>query len=121
MISIGSATLIVPIGGTSAGAPPWAGITTLAEQAVGTRLGFLNGTFYRILKSKEYSKAFHDITTGNNAFSFQDSNGKTITIPGYNAGPGWDPTTGVGTPKASGLVKLLAEYRDKVYDDGKDL
>lgn len=121
VISIGNATLIIPIGGTSAGAPQWAGITALAEQAAGKRLGFLNGTFYRILKSKSYSKAFHDITTGNNAFSIKDNNGKTVTIPGYNAGRGWDATTGVGSPKAAGLVKLLVEYKDKDYDDGKGL
>ena len=121
VISIGNTTLIAPIGGTSAGAPQWAGITALAEQAVGKRLGFLNGTFYRILKSTSYSKGFHDITTGNNAYSYQDQNGKTVTVPGYNAGPGWDPATGVGTPKVSGLVKLLQEYEDKDYDDGKDL
>ena len=121
VISIGGATLIAPIGGTSAGAPQWAGITALADQFAGKRLGFLNGTFYRILKSKSYLKGFHDITTGNNAFSFQGNNGKTVTIPGYNAGPGWDPTTGVGTPKVSGLVKLLVEYEDKDYDDGQGL
>ncbi|GAC1684473.1 MAG: S53 family peptidase [Ktedonobacteraceae bacterium] len=120
VISLGAATLIVPIGGTSAGAPQWAGITALAEQSAGKRLGFLNETFYRILKSKSYSKAFHDITTGNNAFTFQDSNGKTVTIPGYNAGTGWDATTGVGTPKAAELVKLLVEYKD-YDDDGKNL
>ena len=113
VFSLGGATLIAPIGGTSAGAPQWAGITALAEQAVGKRLGFLNGTFYSILKSKSYSKAFHDITIGNNAFTFQDSNGKIATIPGYKAGTGWDATTGVGSPKAAGLVKLLIEYNDK--------
>ncbi len=112
VISLGNATLIAPIGGTSAGAPQWAGITALAEQAVGKRVGFLNGTFYRILMSKSYSQAFHDITTGNNAFTFKDGSGKTVTIPGYNAGNGWDPTTGVGTPKAAGLIKLLVENKD---------
>lgn len=111
VVSIGGATLIAPIGGTSAGAPQWAGITALAEQATGTRLGFLNDTFYRILKSKSYSRGFHDITIGNNAFTTQDNNGKTVVIPGYNAGPGWDATTGVGSPKVSGLVQLLLKYR----------
>ena len=77
----------------------------------GKRLGFLNDTFYRILKSKYYSQAFHDITTGNNAFTTQDSNGKTVTIPGYNAGTGWDPTTGVGTPKVAGLVNVLVNCK----------
>ncbi len=121
VISIGNTTIIAPIGGTSAGAPQWAAITALAEQAAGERLGFLNETFYRILKSASYSKGFHDITTGNNAFTFKDGNGKNVTVPGFNAGAGWDATTGVGTPKVAGLVKLLIEYKDKNNDDGKDL
>jgi subtilase family serine protease len=106
---VSGVTVILPIGGTSAGAPQWAGITTLADQAAGARLDFLNPTFYRILKSASYSRGFHDITTGNNAFTFQQ-NGKTVTVPGYDAGPGWDSTTGVGTPKVAGLVGLLAKY-----------
>ena len=119
--SLGNFTVIIPTGGTSAGAPQWAGITALAEQAAGQRLGFLNGTFYHILKSTSYAKAFHDITTGNNAFTYKDGNGKTVTVPGYNAGTGWDATTGVGSPKVAGLVKLLIEYKDKGYNDGEGL
>jgi subtilase family serine protease len=99
-------TVIIPIGGTSAGAPQWAAITALADQAKGGRLGSLNPTYYHILQSASYAKGFHDITSGNNAFTFQ-SNGQTVTIPGYDAGPGWDPTTGVGSPKVAGLVPLL--------------
>jgi subtilase family serine protease len=57
------ATVIIPIGGTSAGAPQWAAITALADQAKGERLGFLNPTYYHILKSASYAKGFHDITT----------------------------------------------------------
>ena len=100
------ATIIIPIAGTSAGVPQGAAITALADQAEGERLGVLNPTYYHILKSASYAKGFHDITTGNNAFTFQ-SHGQTVTIPGYDAGPGWDPTTGVGTPQVADLVPLL--------------
>lgn len=100
-------TIILPVGGTSAGAPQWAAISALADQTEGERLGFLNPTFYRIFESVSYSTAFHDITTGNNAFTFQ-LNGKTVTVPGFAADTGWDPTTGVGTPQVAHLVSLLA-------------
>ena len=42
-------------------------------------------------------------TTGSNTVSL---NGATIT--GYQAGPGWDPVTGWGTPDAQVLIPLLA-------------
>jgi subtilase family serine protease len=108
----------VHIGGTSAGAPQWAAITAVADEAAGKRLGFLNAAFYRTLKSASYCKGFHDITTGNNTFTFQ-VNGQTVTIPGYDAGPGWDPTTGVGTPKVTALVPLLE--KETSADDGSGL
>jgi hypothetical protein len=31
-----------------------------------------------------------------------------VTITGYQAGPGWDPVTGWGTPDAQVLIPLLA-------------
>jgi len=32
------------------------------------------------------------------------------TITGYQAAPGWDPVTGLGSPNAQGLIPLLARY-----------
>jgi hypothetical protein len=29
-------------------------------------------------------------------------------VPGYSAGTGWDPTTGLGTPNAAELIPDLA-------------
>ena len=86
-------------GGTSAGSPQWAGLTALADQLAGHRLGFLNPSIYAIARSSRYSATFHDITRGNN---------QEPGFPGYTAGPGWDPTTGWGTPKANNLVPALA-------------
>jgi subtilase family serine protease len=94
--------LVFRFGGTSAGSPQWAGITTLADQAAGHRLGFLNAAFYAISKVPFlYSKLFHDITVGNNSFD---------GVTGYNAHPGWDPTTGLGSPQANNIVALLGQY-----------
>ncbi len=90
-------------GGTSAAAPFWAGLITLADQDAGHPLGFVNPAIYRIARGPLYHKAFHDITSGNNTVVL---NGVTVT--GYQAGPGWDPVTGWGTPDAQVLVPLLA-------------
>jgi subtilase family serine protease len=93
----------VGAGGTSAAAPFWAGLIALADQEAGHPLGFVNPAIYRIAKSPQYHEAFHDTTTGSNTVSL---NGVTIT--GYQAGTGWDPVTGWGTPYAQVLIPLLA-------------
>jgi subtilase family serine protease len=90
-------------GGTSASGPFWAGLIALADQEAGHPLGFVNPAIYRIARGPLYHKAFHDITTGNNTVTV---NGVTIT--GYQAGPGWNPVTGWGTPDAQILIPLLA-------------
>jgi subtilase family serine protease len=92
-------------GGTSASGPFWAGLIALADQEAGHPLGVVNPAIYRIARGPQYHKAFHDITTGNNTVVL---NGVTIT--GYQAGPGWDPVTGWGTPDAQVLIPLLARY-----------
>ncbi len=79
------------IGGTSAAAPLWAGLIALLNQKLGQKVGFANPTFYGLPAS---AKAFRDITSGNNG--------------AYKAGPGWDPTTGLGTPQGTALAAALA-------------
>lgn len=83
------------IGGTSAVAPLWAGLLALLGQHHGKPLGFLNQVFYTTLAG---TAAFHDITSGTNALP---------GAPGYNAGPGWDACTGMGTPEGTQLERLL--------------
>jgi subtilase family serine protease len=99
----GGAYRLKPTGGTSASGPLWAGLIALADQEAGHPLGFVNPAIYRIARGPLYHKAFHDITTGNNTMI----EGAT-TITGYQAGPGWDPVTGWGTPDAQVLIPLLA-------------
>ncbi|MGB6580146.1 MAG: hypothetical protein WBF34_19740, partial [Streptosporangiaceae bacterium] len=94
---------LIGAGGTSAGAPFWAGLIALADQEAGHPLGFVNPAIYRIARGPRYHQAFYDTTTGNNTVVF---NGVTIT--GYQARPGWDPVTGWGTPDAQVLIPLLA-------------
>jgi len=87
------------IGGTSAGAPQWAGITALANQALGHPVGFFNPTLYAIgANPAKYASAFHDVTIGDNAF-----NG-----PGFAARTGYDLPTGLGTPNVANLISVLS-------------
>jgi subtilase family serine protease len=94
-------------GGTSAAAPFWAGLIALADQEAGHPLGFVNPAIYRIARGPLYHKAFHDITTGDNTVVLTVTS-PPVTITGYQAGPGWDPVTGWGTPDAQVLIPLLA-------------
>ncbi|MCY0874971.1 MAG: protease pro-enzyme activation domain-containing protein [Firmicutes bacterium] len=80
-------------GGTSFAAPEWAGITALADQALGKSLGFVNPLWFSLCQTGEYATAFHDITEGNNG--------------AYSAGTGWDPVTGWGTPDVFNLIADL--------------
>jgi subtilase family serine protease len=99
----GGAYALLSEGGTSASGPFWAGLIALADQEAGHPLGFVNPAIYRIARGPQYHKAFHDVITGNNTVSVSG-----VTITGYQAGPGWDPVTGWGTPDARVLIPLLA-------------
>jgi subtilase family serine protease len=88
------------IGGTSEGAPQWAGIVADANQLAGHPLGFLNRKIYAIGECLGF---FHDITFGSNAFN--GFNG----VPGFIASPGWDLATGWGTPDIGALAAELAK------------
>jgi subtilase family serine protease len=96
-------TYIIPLEGTSASAPLWGGVVALADQYSHHDLGFVNPLLYRIARSPSYHKAFNDVTAGNNTVTIG-----SITITGYEAGPGWDPVTGLGSPNGEVLIPLLA-------------
>lgn len=97
-------------GGTSASSPQWAGLIALADQLGGHRVGFINDTLYKIGRTPLYQVTLHDITQGDNSFTFADANGNPVTIEGYNATKGWDATTGWGSPIALTLVPALARW-----------
>ncbi len=101
VLADGSRSAVNTAPGTSAATALWAGLMALADQAAHHGLGFVNPAIYRIARSPSYHKAFHDITTGDNLTLGPVSDG-------YQAGPGWDPVTGWGSPNAQVLVPLLA-------------
>jgi subtilase family serine protease len=100
---------LISASGTSAAAPFWGALIALADQMAGHPLGFVNPAIYSIARSPLYQLAFHDVTTGTNTVDLTYVL-PPVSITGYQAGPGWDPVTGWGTPNAQVLVPLLAAF-----------
>jgi subtilase family serine protease len=94
-------------GGTSAGSPQWAAITVISNQLAGERLGFLNKAMYNA--GKHGGAPFNDITSGTNSAVEFDASNNPVTVIGFDAGAGWDATTGTGTPIASSLAEFLVQ------------
>lgn len=96
--TIPDGTFIFLVGGTSAGSPQWASIIALANQARGQAgkggLGFVTPALYGL----GGTSALHDIIFGNNALT---------GAVGFNAGPGYDLATGLGTPDVTNVVNAL--------------
>jgi kumamolisin len=80
--------------GTSAVAPLMAGLVTRLNQAKGKNVGFLNPFLYSNAK-----EVVRDVTSGTNAIK--------DTIKGYDAGPGWDACSGLGTPDGTAILNKL--------------
>ncbi|GAC1306076.1 MAG: hypothetical protein NVSMB24_15960 [Mucilaginibacter sp.] len=78
-----------PVGGTSAVAPLYAGLTALLNATTGQPAGYLNYNLYAFAGPYVY----RDITVGNNG--------------AYHATTGWDACTGFGSIKGSALATSL--------------
>lgn len=87
------------VGGTSASAPVFAAIVALLNearvQAGKPVMGLISPFIYA------HPAAFTDITVG----SDKVGRGGGVLEYGYNCSAGWDPVTGVGTPKFDELLK----------------
>jgi subtilase family serine protease len=89
------------IGGTSLSAPQWAGMVAIASQIAGKGLGLINPALYSIANDPaKYANDFFDVTVGDNHVDGDAAS--------YPATPGWDPSTGLGTPNAANLLPDLA-------------
>jgi len=91
--------------GTSEATPIFAGVIALADQVAGHPIGPINGYLYQLAAAKD--QGIVDITHGDNTVSF-DQHGKFYTVPGWNAVPGYDLASGVGTVNARWFVRELA-------------
>ena len=85
----GNPAVVCCIGGTSIGAPSWAGISQLISQQNGNRVGNLNPRIYQLgAEANGAATGIRDVTSGNNSFD---------GVAGFSAGPGFDKASGWGT------------------------
>jgi kumamolisin len=82
------------IGGTSAVAPLWAGLTALMVESIGKPLGLVQTALYAGVEPGQPVAGMRDITDGNNG--------------AYSAGPGWDACSGLGVPVGMTLLTRLS-------------
>jgi subtilase family serine protease len=92
--------------GTSEASPLFAGVVALADQVAGRPLGLINPALYALSAAK--APGIVDVTAGNNSVEFVQNNA-LVYVKGYNAGPGYDLASGVGTVNAALFVPELAQ------------
>lgn len=90
--------------GTSESAPLFAAVVALADQEAGHSLGLVDPAIYAMAQAG--APGIVDVTRGDNTVSFS-VRGKTETVQGYSAGPGYDLVTGLGTLDAALFVPEL--------------
>ncbi len=92
-------------GGTSASAPLWAALYGVISEYVNAQppytLGWANQVLYQTFSSVQAYPAFHDVTSGNNAFDYTTAPFNTE----YPATSCYDMTTGMGSPDAWNLAR----------------
>jgi len=86
------------VGGTSAVAPLYAGLVAELNEILGVRSGFLNPLFYA------NPAIFNDVTQGTNG--------------AFQAGPGWDATTGWGSIQGVSLLNTIMSQPSPVQAPG---
>jgi subtilase family serine protease len=94
-----------PTCGTSEATPLFAGIVTLAAQVAHHPLGLINPALY--LMAAKHLPGLVDVTSGDNTVSFTHG-GRSYTIRGFTAGPGYNLASGLGTVNAADFVPELA-------------
>jgi kumamolisin len=83
-VAVGGRWFIV--GGTSAAVAAWGGLFSRVAEKLGAAPGAAGPRLYTLCGTR----AFHDVTAGENG--------------AYQAGPGYDPVTGIGSPDVGALV-----------------
>lgn len=110
-------------GGTSVGAPVWAGLLARinqARQAAGLRrVGFVNPLLYEIAQQYRYvengqPRPFRDIISGRTDVTIRtidhSNQPRDVELPGFEAGPFWDPATGLGVPRGTALLDAVVAH-----------
>jgi len=103
-----SNSLLTVAGGTSFGAPIFAGMMAIINQKTGKAQGVANTKLYSLAtNSATYASAFHDTTSGNNNCSLAGTTVCPTTISpyaNYSAGSGYDLATGLGSIDFANLL-----------------
>jgi kumamolisin len=88
------------VGGTSAAAPFWAASMLLTQQLAQSEgidtLGALAPVLYQVAAEQPDGAVFHDVVRGGNLL--------------YQAGPGWDYSTGLGSPRVAPLARAIVDF-----------
>lgn len=98
----------IVVSGTSASAPVFGAMITLindARIADGKKpLGFLNQALYAMDKN-----TWNDVTSGNNKCTAANAD-PVCCEEGFSATSGWDPVSGLGTPKFDRMKEAFMSY-----------
>jgi kumamolisin len=93
----------VPVGGTSAVAPLYAGLVALINQALGQPVQALLQKLYG-MSADQKASVFRDITAGDNSVPKSQFG---PAVGGYEAAAGWDACTGFGSINGTALLQML--------------
>jgi subtilase family serine protease len=102
-----------PTCGTSEATPEFAGIVALADQVAGHPLGLINPYLYQL--SARHAPGIVDVVTGDSTVTLRQD-GRPHTVFGYQARPGYDLASGVGTVNAPDFVRELAQLGGGRHD-----
>jgi len=97
--SSGTASIDCCWGGTSLGAPIWAGISKLLANESGRRVGNIDPLLYNLARSGGASGSVRDVTSGINSFNI---------VAGFSAARGYDRASGWGTVDIAKFVPAFA-------------
>jgi kumamolisin len=92
--------------GTSASAPVISALIACMSEKLDVAAGWINALIY----DPEIRHSFRQIVGGDN-----DTTGGRV--PGFEAGPGWNACTGLGSPATHRLIEALEAYRNRPADD----
>ena len=100
-------------GGTSTATPAFAGMLALVQEKMGARLGQATKELYDLYNGPQKSAIFQDVTQGNNSVickaktqGCQYNGARWYFLVGYDAKPGYDLATGLGSVNASQMVNF---------------
>jgi len=101
---------VYEVSGTSASAPVFAGVLSLANNARfkkgKTSVGFVNPSLYKLFETQP--TIYNDVTSGNNKCCAKSGLQPVCCDYGFYCTPGWDPVTGLGSVNVGHFVDAIA-------------